>query len=333
MGLFATDPETWTIGKSSPAAGWPKPVQAQDRRVQEAACLGGPRRYRPAREMGDGRRFKPLARCESRTCARDGAGMPNPGILLACVVHVRRDVSDAADLEATVCCGDLRCSQYCARLGIDSSHLFFLLRVLIRNVAAPNAAKGLADLLDQHSCQRTRELVTTSRCLDAECFPKNGGLSLLDARVDRDLVTARVIAREPEVPQGFPQQTTINGRRINFDAGERELTHLLDSDCKAGAALVTYDEDAYDVVRELAETGVVAVIPIRSIQLLGAMFDCRAIVADDIVAICGAALDDIDERMGNMSERKRSAKTSEINALLNRVALSVIRTAKDGASS
>jgi len=235
-------------------------------------------------------------------------------------------------LAATSCCEDCRCTHYYDLLGIDSSHLFFLLRVLLRHGAVSDAAQALSDLLDLHTCQRKRELLTSTRCLDAECFPSHGGLPALDVRVDRDLVTAAVSARDPAVPEDFPRHAIIEGRHVSFDAGERDVTHLLDA-AADDAAIVMYDEDAYDVVRELTETSVVGVFPIRSVQLLGAMFDCQAITAEEVVEMCGAALDDMDERMGTLSERKRSQKTQEINALLNRVALSGAQSDTKGAAS
>lgn len=235
-------------------------------------------------------------------------------------------------MAATSCCENCRCTCYYDVLGVDSSHLFFLLRVLLRNGSVTDAAQALSTLLDLHTCQQTRQLVTSTRCLDAECFPSHGGLPELDARVDRNLVTASVSVQDAMVPEGFPRHAIIDGRRVSFDEGERDVTHLVDT-AADGAAVVMYDEDAYDVVRELTETSVVGVLPMRSVQLLGAMFDCRAVTGEEIADMCGAALDDIDERMSNLSERKRSQKTQEINALLNRVALSGVQSYREGADS
>jgi hypothetical protein len=191
----------------------------------------------------------------------------------------------ASDLSRfNLCDGRCRCSLYNGVLGIDSSHLFLLARSAAVDVAGADAARRLLDWLRLHTCTGQRRLVTSVTCLDHECFRdfqppastvEQVSISDICSGIEYGEVRS-VIELLPDTGRDdLPEKIIVAGTVLSFDRGERSLVQALgDQD---GAAIVTNDEDAFDAIKELVETGVVPHVPIMSLALVEYMRVIQAV--------------------------------------------------------
>ena len=121
--------------------------------------------------------------------------------------------------------------------------------------------------------------------------------------------------------EALPEDVTVGTRLLRFDRGERSLVHVLDRD---DAVVVTSDEDAIDLIRQLVEDGVVGTYPIPSLSLIRSMYDCGALVSTEVELVCGQVTEGVDLLPG-MSADKINRKIRQAEELLNYVALTEAR--------
>jgi len=207
-------------------------------------------------------------------------------------------------------------------LGIDSSHLFLLARSAAVDA---DAAGQLLELLRAHTCAGQRRLVTSVTCLDDECFRAVGPAVLGKERVSiSDICSGigysevrSIIELLPETAHDdLPEKINVRGTVLSLDRGERSLVQALgDED---GAVIVTNDEDAFDAIWELMETGVVPHVPVMSLALMEYMYMCQALTADQAVLVCDQAVATMDPRI---SEAKRRRKVRHAEDVVQRIVL------------
>lgn len=162
-------------------------------------------------------------------------------------------------------------------------------------------------------------------CLDHECFRRSGcvavegehtrisdicsGISYSDVASSIELV--------PDTEHvHLPEKVEVGARPLAIDRGERTLVQVLIPFDEA--VLVTNDEDAFDVIKELAETGVIASYPLMSLNLVEYMHGCRALSADQANLVCEQALVTMDPRISTQKRRRKERHAEEV---VQRIAL------------
>lgn len=214
-----------------------------------------------------------------------------------------------------------QCSDYCSLLGLDSSHLHFLLRVMLRVMGVQQTVAAFSDFLARHSCGGRRLVTSSTTCIDVECFGRSGGIGTLHPLITQETIGSTVqVVDEPT--SDLPTVVEVGSRTLLFDDGERGLAALLDAnEDHDDVALVTYDEDAFDVLITLVENDRLRVNPIPTLRLLRSMYECGSLTLSELEAIAVAAHEDLVERMTNMSSKKQTRKMRDIEEILNGVAL------------
>jgi hypothetical protein len=231
----------------------------------------------------------------------------------------------ADPFSARVCTGGCLCSHRYGVLGMDSSHLFLLARAAARADPPATAPHLLSELLSAHTCGGMRRIVMSTTCFDHECFgiSGTGSTSLSDICSDfgRDELSSYIDVLDDDGHEALPKDVMVGARLLRFDRGERSLVHVLDRD---DAVVVTSDEDAIDLIRQLVEDGVVGTYPIPSLSLIRSMYDCGALVSTEVELVCGQATEGVDLLPG-MSADKINRKIRQAEELLNHVALTEAR--------
>lgn len=224
-----------------------------------------------------------------------------------------------------VCTGGCRCSQTYGVLGMDSSHLFLLARAAAREDTPAAARRLLLELLSAHTCGGLRRIVMSVTCFDRECFgiSGTGSVSLSDICSDfgRDELNSYIDVMDDDGYEALPEDVMVGGRLLRFDCGERSLVYVLDRD---DAVVVTSDEDAIDLIKQLVEDGVVDTYPIPSLSLIRSMYDCGALVSTEVELLCGQVMENVDLLPG-MALDKINRKIRQAKELLNHVALTEAR--------
>jgi hypothetical protein len=224
-----------------------------------------------------------------------------------------------------VCTGGCRCSQTYGVLGMDSSHLFLLARAAARADTPAAAPRLLSELLSAHTCGGLRRIVMSVTCFDHECFGISGtgsaSLSDICSSFGRDEIKSYIDVMDDGGYEALPEDVMVGARLLRFDRGERSLVHVLDRD---DAVVVTSDEDAIDLIRQLVEDGVVGTYPIPSLSLIRSMYDCGALVSTEVELVCGQVTEGVDLLPG-MSADKINRKIRQAEELLNHVALTEAR--------
>lgn len=237
-------------------------------------------------------------------------------------LSVTQQTPDLSGLHA--CAGKCRCSYDYGVLGIDSSHLFLLARSAAAAAADSSSARWLLDLLRAHACAGQRRLVTSATCLESECFRSfrpvaDGGdrpsLSDICSGIEYGEVGSIIKSIPDGASYDLPLKVEVQARVLSFDRGERSLVEVLrDVD---GAAIVTNDEDAFDVIKELVETNVISLYPMMSLTLMESMYNCHALTAAQASMVCDQAVASIEPRT---SEAKRRRKVRQAEQIVQRIA-------------
>jgi hypothetical protein len=204
---------------------------------------------------------------------------------------------------------------------MDSSHLFLLARAAVRADTPATAPRLLSELLSAHTCGGLRRIVMSVTCFDRECFGISGAgstsLSDICSYFGRDDLSSYIEVMDDDGYEALPENVMVGTRLLRFDRGERSLVHVLNRD---DAVVVTSDEDAIDLIKQLVEDGVVGTYPIPSLSLIRSMYDCGALVSTEVELLCEQVTEDVDLLPG-MSADKINRKIRQVEELLNYVAL------------
>lgn len=258
--------------------------------------------------------------CPGWDTGRHAGRGPGFGVALLTVAPLVAD-----PFSTRVCTGGCHCSQRYGVLGMDSSHLFLLARAAVRADTPATAPRLLSELLSAHTCGGLRRIVMSVTCFDHECFGISGtgstSLSDICSGFGRDDLSSYIEVMDDGGYEALPEDVTVGTRLLRFDRGERSLVHVLDRD---DAVVVTSDEDAIDLIRQLVEDGVVGTYPIPSLSLIRSMYDCGALVSTEVELVCGQVMEGVDLLPG-MSADKINRKIRQAEELLNYVALTEAR--------
>ena len=155
-------------------------------------------------------------------------------------------------------------------------------------------------------------------CFDHECFGISGtgstSLSDICSGFGRDDLSSYIEVMDDGGYEALPEDVTVGTRLLRFDRGERSLVHVLDRD---DAVVVTSDEDAIDLIRQLVEDGVVGTYPIPSLSLIRSMYDCGALVSTEVELVCGQVTEGVvllpglvGDKINRRSGRPKSCLTT-----------------------
>jgi hypothetical protein len=215
---------------------------------------------------------------------------------------------------------------------MDSSHLFLLARSAAASDTESDGSLRLLELLRRHRCGEQRRLVMTPTCLDHECFRRSGAAEPRDHVKISDICSGivydevlSVIEMVPDVEdEDLPEKVEVGARLISLDRGERSLVQAVRQ--VDDAVIVTNDEDAFDVIKELAETGVIPLYPLMSLTLVDRMYSCGAFSANQANVVCEQAVLSMDRQI---SETKRRRKERHAEEIVQRIALAEARRAQE----
>ena len=220
------------------------------------------------------------------------------------------------------CPATCECLYRCELVGLDASYLYILARILGNHGASSNQ---FIDILGLHSCGGTRRVVTSTTCV-SECYRthrENGepvGHEVLPDIIEgfsEEMLLKCIEALDDSAHiDAFRQSKYIDGETKPLDDGERTLLAAMDQ-IDAFSYLITEDEDAFDIIKDICGDGATDVQPISTVAVWRHMYTCSALSEAAIICLTDGLKKDIRERRSDMKDRKRQRKTDDINQLIN----------------
>lgn len=233
---------------------------------------------------------------------------------------------------------DCGCTHGSGVLGVDASHLYVLMRaVRYTTKISADVRCSMLSLLEVHRCGGSRRLVSCEECIREEILgprSEDGGTPELAQLLTRLDIDEHFDVDADDGWQRLPAMVPLASGRV-FDERDRRLTAAagcrgIALDCDAW--LVTDDEDYLSNLTDPCVQDKIAVVPVHSVVLMLAFYQCGAISNKDLEAVLCAEQERLDTNLG-MQARKRTAKQVTLDRIavrLGRMTASMATPEEDG---